>query len=520
MPINAGAALGKNATLEDAIRVINELVGNYTLAEPVTHFATQSSLDAFWMLLSGFLVFWMSAGFSLLEAGSVRHRNAVNIMFKNLGDLVVGAICYYLTGYGLAYGTDNEGSPSYKFIGSGGYFISDKSQRAFWYFQFAFAATGATIVSGAVAGRVNLFGYFIVAAWLTCFVYPVVSHWIWATGGWASAFTPGPGPDTLFEDCGMIDFAGSGVVHMTGGTAAFWAALFIGPRHGRFPNGSSERIPPHNIGNCALGCFVLWFGWYGFNCGSTLVLDSELMAKVAVTTTLSPAAAGITSMVYTRRVRGYFDILTTINAILGGLVGITAGCSVVDDEASILIGAVSALVVIGASELLDRLRIDDPLDAVPVHGCCGIWGCLAVGIFATPENISRSYGGRVCAGNTNGVQFMSQLVGVFAIFGWVTVMSVPCFMVLERLQLFSVSSKVQAEGLDRVEHGGARAFRASISLPEGGELLRQLTAKKLLPEGTESAKKHTHKVRPSVLRDGSNRSQLYTTASTPENEEV
>ena len=241
--------------------------------------ASLSDASQIWVLIAGFLVFFMHTGFTMLESGSVRHKNAVNIMFKNIGTLTISGIAYYLWGYAFAYGTDNADEDTFKFIGSGDYALSKigNDSRHLWFFQWTFAATAATIVSGAVAGRAALLGYFAVAFWMTSFVYPVVSHWIWATGGWASAFNAPE--DSLFGYCGMIDFAGSGVVHMTGGIAALYGAVILGPRLGRFgPEG--QPIPPHNMMSVTLGTLILWFGWYGFNVGSTLALDGLVASKV------------------------------------------------------------------------------------------------------------------------------------------------------------------------------------------------------------------------------------------------
>ena len=264
--------LGDNVTLAALIAAIQQLT---------TPPEGPSSADQIWILTAGFLVFFMHAGFTMLESGSVRHKNAVNIMFKNIGTLTISGIAYYLWGYAFAYGTNNADDPSFKFIGSGNFALSqiDNLERHIWFFQWTFAATAATIVSGAVAGRVALSGYFIIAFWMTSFVYPVVSHWIWATGGWASALNPVE--TSLFGFCGVIDFAGSGVVHMTGGIAALYGAIVLGPRLGRFgPEG--KPIPAHNMMSVTLGTLILWFGWYGFNVGSTLALNGPIAAKVRV----------------------------------------------------------------------------------------------------------------------------------------------------------------------------------------------------------------------------------------------
>ncbi|GBG26284.1 Ammonium transporter 1 member 1 [Hondaea fermentalgiana] len=469
-----------NATeLQERIVALESLV----LAEdgsPIG-FVTQSNADQIWVLLAGFLVFWMHAGFTMLEAGSVQHKNAINILFKNMGTVAIGAFFYYLFGYAWAYGTDNlimendipqPNEGSFRFIGSGNYALNQETNetRHSWFFQAVFAATAATIVSGAVAGRINLLAYFATASVLTAFVYPVVSHWIWATGGWISMFQFDRA-DSIFADengCGMIDFAGSGVVHMTGGIAAFWGALILGPRLGRFDaDGKPVDIPPHNITIQALGVFILWFGWYGFNCGSTLVFDGPNASKVAVTTTLSPSTAILTSIVLSRFIAGHFDIGMVLNAALGGLVGITASCSVVDDWAAILIGFISAFVYVGGSKLVLFFKIDDPVDAIAVHGFCGIWGVLAAGIFSTNELIQSAYSSaEMCEGWGSPLQFRIQFIGVLAIISWVSAMMVPFYLALKAINFLRVSAEFEETGLDMSEHGGKSAYTGEPMTPQ------------------------------------------------------
>mmetsp|Transcript_14065 Transcript_14065/g.18413 ORF Transcript_14065/g.18413 Transcript_14065/m.18413 type:complete len:505 (+) Transcript_14065:165-1679(+) len=460
--INDGVQLAAGSSTDDVIAVLNELIGSYNLTLPLSDnstltYAELSNATIIWILLAGFLVFFMHAGFSMLEAGSVRHKNAVNIMFKNIGTIAIGAICYYVFGFAFAYGTANSSESSSGFIGSGFYGLRDLSagDRHNWFFQFTFAATGATIVSGAVAGRVQLAGYFIIASWMTSFVYPVVSHWIWSTYGFASAFRE---DDFLFDGCGVIDFAGSGVVHLTGGCAAFWCALAVGARLGRFgPDGADNPIPPHNMALVTLGTFILWFGWYGFNCGSTLALNGPVAAQAAVTTTLSPSAAAVTTIILSKIIFGHFDLGLVLNSSLCGLVSITAGCVVVPFWASIIIGIIGALVYLGASKLMVMLKIDDPVDAIAVHGFGGIWGLLAVGLFSKRDLIQESYSAS-CPGNASGLQFGTQLVATLTIISWVTLTCIPLFLVLKKVDLLRVPPEFEEEGLDNSEHGGQAAF--------------------------------------------------------------
>lgn len=471
---------------------------NYTLFEErlsaleSSTSSLQSNADQLWILVAGFLVFWMHAGFTMLEAGSVQHKNAINILFKNMGTVAIGSFFYYLVGYAFAYGTNNlkmngdtpnPNVGTYRFIGQGNFAMSDETNetRHLWFFQAVFAATAATIVSGAVAGRINLIAYFCTAAWLTAFVYPVISHWIWATGGWISMFQFARS-DSIFADeggCGMIDYAGSGVVHMTGGVAAFWGAVILGPRLGRFDaDGKIVDIPAHNITVQALGVFILWFGWYGFNCGSTLAFDGPNASKVAVTTTLSPSTAVLTTIIASKFMTGHFDIGMVLNSALGGLVAITAGCSVVDDWAAVVIGFLASFVYIGASKLVLKCRIDDPVDAIAVHGACGIFGVLVTGVFANPEFISAAYSSaESCKGWESALQFRIQFVGVLAIIAWVSLMMGPYFLALKAVDFLRVSAEFEESGLDMSEHGGQSVFvscdtpehRASIAKARSGK---------------------------------------------------
>ena len=373
-----------------------------------------------------------------------------------MGTLAIGSLCYYLVGWGLAYGSDLDGEAGSEIIGFGDFAVSgtDNSGKHNFFFQLVFAATGATIVSGALAGRVQLRGYFVIVCFMTAWIYPVVSRWIWATGGWLSAFTDAP--DRLFApSCGMLDYAGSGVVHMSGGVAAFVAAAVLGPRIGRFEGTPME---PHNMTLCTLGVLILWMGWYGFNCGSTLAFDGGNASKVAVTTTLSPAAACVTAMLYSLFIKNHFDLQLALNAILAGLVSITAGCAVVPDGYSVLIGFLGAFIYIGASNLMVYMKIDDPLDAIAIHGVCGMWGCLAAGLFASQQDVENSYGCDLESSGGIGTQFQVQIVGVLAIVGWVVVNTLFVVVPLRLMGWLRVDHEDELMGLDASEHGGAAAY--------------------------------------------------------------
>lgn len=434
--------------------------------------APKDQLDVFYILWAGSLVFFMQAGFSMLESGCVGAKNVTNILFKNLMDACLGAIFFWLLGYGFAYGDANDNP----FIGTSGFALvnadGSKPEDNYhtWFFQWAFAATAATIVSGAVAERCKIEAYFLYAIFLTTFVYPVVVHWGWDTEGWLCNWTSGT--PVVEGSVNMIDFAGSGIVHMVGGFAGLAGAILMGPRKGRFEtyidptSGKPVVLKAHNKLIAALGVAILWFGWYGFNCGSTLGLGKDmyattgygnLAARVAVTTTISAATAGVTTMIWKRIVTKEFDLMASLNGVLGGLVSITASCAVTTPEGAFAVGFVGALVFIFASWLLAKLKIDDPLDACPIHGFCGIWGVLSVAICGHQE-----YGGWT----DRGAQFAAQLIGVLAILAWTLVMSFLMFFIIKVTVGLRVDEAIEIEGLDASEHGGSAYNLGDVEMGE------------------------------------------------------
>jgi len=418
-------------------------------------------LDILWLLFGAYLVFFMQCGFALLEAGSVRAKNTKNILLKNVLDACLGAIIWWFMGFPIALG-DSTG----KFAGGKDFFMKDLTANvngssnyfAFWMFQWAFAATAATIVSGAVAERCKFVAYLVYTTCLTAFIYPVVVHWAWSTEGWLSAWTGDDAP--YLKANGLIDFAGSGVVHMTGGAAALVGAVFLGPRTGRFtPTGAVVDMPGHSTVLAALGTFILWFGWYGFNPVSTLAFEyMGDAARVAVTTTLSAAAGGCTTLAIHVALKNPPDVFPALNGILAGLVSITAPCPVVEPWAAAFIGFVGGFVYYGSSSLLKKLQIDDPLDASPVHFFCGIWGVLSVGLFAEKEYVGSVYGkdpdayGAFMGGG--GKQLGNQIIGVLAITGWVCSTCALVFGTLKALKMLRVSAEDEELGLDSSHHGG------------------------------------------------------------------
>jgi len=435
--------------------------------------AVVAAADAMWVLFCGVLVFMMQAGFAMLCAGSVRAKNVRNIMLKNLLDACVGALSFWALGYGVAYGKYHDGN---EIIGSSFFFLSGQFERRdtfhSFFFQFAFAATAATIVSGAVAERCGMFAYAGYAFVLTAFVYPVVAHWVWSDKGFLSAFKSEP-----YLNVGTVDFAGCGVVHMTGGIAAGIGAYVLGPRIGRFdPNTDQSEFQGHSTPLTVLGTFILWVGWYGFNPGSTLAIVGyqEVAAKVAATTTLAAAAGGLTNLIFHFQLskrsspdhHGIYDVAEVCNGILAGLVSITAACSVVEPWAAVVIGFIGALVYSAFSELLVKLEIDDAVNASPVHFAAGAWGLIAPGLFARGENMRAAYGnhrtGLFYGGG--GTMLAVQLLAFVTITIWVSVTMFPLFTFMKVMGIFRVAEKDELAGLDDSKHGGA-AY-ASTNLPD------------------------------------------------------
>lgn len=434
--------------------------------------ANSASADKQFLLSSAYLVFFMQAGFAMLCAGSVRSKNTKNILIKNVLDACVGAIAFFIFGFGFAYGK-KEGKTANEFIGNWNFGLQDYTDWASFLFQWAFSAAAATIVSGSVAERTAFQAYLGYSFFLTAFVYPVVVHWVWDGDGWLNAFKS---KDLLF-DCGMIDFAGSGVVHMTGGVAGLVGAAIVGPRTGRFdPNGRVIAMPGHNASLVVLGTFILWVGWYGFNPGSQLaIIGSEVVvARTAVSTTLSAASGGVTAMAINYGLYHVWDLIAVCNGVLAGLVGITAGCSVTEPWTAIVCGFLSAWVIHGASKLLLKFKIDDPLEAAPMHGACGAFGVLWVGLMAKKEYVAEvGYGGNAskCAGifyGGEGGLLGAQIVGIICIALWVGGLLGLFFLALKKVNMLRTSPEEEQLGLDESKHGGS-AYNMELVAPMPAE---------------------------------------------------
>lgn len=395
--------------------------------------AVQANADWLWTLIAAFLVFFMQLGFAMVETGFTRAKNAVNIIMKNLMDFAIGSISFWAVGFALMFGTTTTG-----FFGTEGFFINnwdmvDNWTLAFWMFQTVFCATAATIVSGAIAERTNFKAYLIFSAVMTAVIYPVFGSWAWGSlfhgHGW-------------LENFGFIDFAGSTVVHSIGGWASLAGAIVLGPRIGKFTkDGKIRAIPGHNIPLATIGVFVLWFGWYGFNVGSETAADTSL-PLIAVNTTLAPAAGVISALFLTYIFYKKFDAGMSLNGALAGLVAVTAGCANVTPGYSIIIGLVAGVVVVLSVQFFERIRIDDPVGAISVHGVCGAWGTLAAGLF--------NYNFET---HTLEPVIMSQLIGIAAAFVWAFPVSFIAFKIINVIVKVRVSEQEELEGLDYHEHG-------------------------------------------------------------------
>jgi len=429
-----------------------------TASQSASFGATQA--DTFWLLICGFLVFFMQCGFALLEAGTVRAKNTKNILLKNLLDACIGALIWFSFGYTIAYdsgGAFMGGTTASPSVFLNGVFDANEDTTGYtaagWFFQYVFAAAAATIVSGAMAERTALTGYICYTVVITLFIYPVVVHWGWSGDGWVSAFNSA----SLLG--GVQDFAGSGIVHMTGGVAALTGAFVVGPRTGRFDEKKKPLpMPGHSTTLQVMGTMILWLGWYGFNPGSTLGLSAPNYARdaarVVVTTTISAATGGVTVCMLEKLLGDKtWNVGAVCNGILAGLVSITSGCSVVYPWAAMLMGFLGGFVYFGASKcVLNCMKVDDPLDAFAVHGACGFWGVIATGLFsATPY----AYGSGAGAFYGGGAALGAACAFLFATIAWVGTLSALMFFPLKKLGLLRVSAEVEAAGMDVSKHGGA-----------------------------------------------------------------
>ncbi|CAJ1954842.1 unnamed protein product [Cylindrotheca closterium] len=432
--------------------------------------ARDEDLKSFLFVLAGAMIFFMQSGFAMVCAGAVRLKNVQNSMLKNLLDACGAAVAFFLVGNAFAFGGQFETTAT-TFVGLSE-FASIGPSAPFWFFEYTFSATSVTIVAGTLAERCQMVAYLCYSMFLAGIIYPVVAHALWSNNGFISNFNVDP-----FLGSGAIDFAGSGVVHLTGGITALFATLILGPRRGRFydaqglPLSKPKPFPGHSIALQLLGTMVLWFGWFGFNPGSALLLGGnvgEIAANAAVSTALAGASGGIaalfTNLFIQERKTGepHFSLVMAMNGSLSGLVAITAGCALVEPWAALVIGIVSGWVYIASSEWLIKLRIDDAVDAIPVHMFNGIWGMISVGIFASPDKMDVTYGvskhvGCVYSwarGSSDAALLACQTLAVLFIVGWTMVTVFPFFVWLNYKGWLRSDSLEELVGLDISYHGG------------------------------------------------------------------
>jgi Amt family ammonium transporter len=429
----AGAALVGGSTL---------LAAPAFAQDEITAADVQATLDNIWVLVAAILVIFMQAGFALVEAGLTRAKNVANIFMKNLVDFLLGVCAFATVGFALAFGPGND------FFGTEGWFLDPNTFDAGWLnlslptffiFQVAFAATAATIVSGAMAERTKFKAYFIYSFVISALIYPVVVHWVWG-GGWLYQLS------TPYHD-----FAGSSLVHMTGGVAALMGAAILGPRIGKYgPDGKPRAIPGHSIPFAILGVFILFIGWFGFNPGSELAADAAVPA-IAVTTLIAGCVGGVSAIATIWIKTGKPDVAMAGNGVLAGLVGITAGCGAVTNWAAAIIGGLAGVIVVFSVFFFDRIKIDDPVGAVSVHGVCGAFGTLMVGLFAREDVDGFWSQGLLYGGGPD--QLISQAIGVLAIAAFVAIASGLLFLAIKATVGLRVTEEEELEGLDVHEHG-------------------------------------------------------------------
>lgn len=451
-------------------------------------------IDTMWVMVAGMLVFFMNAGFCMLETGFCRQKNAVNVLSKNLIVFALSTIAFWVVGFGLMFGTSNG------FIGTEGIFLlsgADNSPAigeaaykgayaslnwtgvpllAKFFFQLVFAGTAATIVSGAVAERIKFVDFLVFSVLLVGFVYPITGHWIWGSG-W-------------LQDMGFFDFAGSAAVHSVGGWAALMGAYFLGPRLGKYSkDGGTVAIPGHNMSIATLGALILWLGWFGFNPGSTMAVgNGSLIAHIAITTNTAGAFGAIAAMITAWIVLGKPDLSMIINGLLAGLVAVTAGCAFVGVFQAAIIGTIGGIIVVFAVILLDKIKVDDPVGAIPVHLVNGVWGTLAVGLFAVGPSTAEGalYGTGPAKGLLMGggiSQLWIQLVGVVSIAGITVLLSSIIWLVLKSVMGIRVTPEEERIGLDISEHG-MEAY-GGFAIDDTSDLARASKSAKFIGHGSQ-----------------------------------
>jgi ammonium transporter, Amt family len=419
------------------------LPGTAGAEEAAVEYLTQGNANILWTLIAAILVMFMQAGFAMVESGFTRAKNAGNILMKNVFDFSAGSVIFFLLGFGLMFGDSIGG-----FVGGTGFLPGSPADPdylwtlTFWFFQCVFAATAATIVSGGIAERTKFGSYLLISVLVTGLIYPVSGHWAWG-GLWG-------GEGGWLEAMGFADFAGSTVVHSVGGWIALAGAIALGPRLGKYtPDGKRNAIPGHSIPLAALGVFILWFGWFGFNSGSTTAVDGTI-GYIAVNTNLAAATGALGAMFTAWLLFGKPDVSMSLNGVLAGLVAITAGCYEVSPVGAMIIGLGAGVLVVLSIIFMDKsLKVDDPVGAVSVHGVCGAFGTLCVGLFAAPGYGDLSglfYGGGLS-------QLVTQAIGVGSVFVWAFGTGFLAFKLVKAFMGVRVSAEEELKGLDVGEHG-------------------------------------------------------------------
>ncbi|MBI2067481.1 MAG: ammonium transporter [Deltaproteobacteria bacterium] len=448
----------KNLFLTLAVIIL--AVGSYpSLARAQEAGDLKIAADTVWTLITAFLVFWMNAGFALVESGFCQQKNCVNILAKNFIVFAVSSVAYWILGYGLMFGDGNGflGQQGLWFLG--GADNSPATGEAYqgvygslnwtgvpllvkFFFQLVFAGTAATIVSGAVAERIKFVSFILFSFIIVAILYPITGHWIWG-GGW-------------LVKKGFFDFAGSTVVHSVGGWAALMGVLFLGPRIGKYRNGKVYPVPGHNMSTATLGCLILWLGWFGFNPGSTMAADWAHIGHIAVTTNMAGAMATLSATVTAWIILGKPDLGMILNGTLAGLVAVTAPCAFVSVGSSVVIGLIAGILVVLAVIFFDKIRVDDPVGALSVHLVNGVWGTIAVGLFAEKEITANTVkDGLFFGGGTD--QLIAQLTGVLGVALFTVVASAVAWLLIKLTVGLRVSEEEELEGLDFGEHGN-RAY--------------------------------------------------------------
>ena len=503
----AGKMLGVVGVL-GALKLGSSFLGDAAWAGPAMQAAKSADdvinpLNTVWTLVAAFLVFFMQAGFMALEAGFARSREAVNIMVECIVDTCLCGILYWAFGFALQFGAGNG------FIGHQYFFLNGRESTygttgiaflAFFLFQFAFADTASTITSGAMVGRTGFKGDLIYSFFVSGFIYPIIGHWVWGPGGWLGNMTPsylkGATDGTVFRD-----FAGSTVVHTTGGVIALTGAIVLGPRLGRvFKRDGGGLFPGHDLIMASIGAAILWFGWYGFNPGSTLsAMDFEGMGRVAANTTLAAAAGGLVALFWVYpRVKSW-DLGMTINGLLGGLVAVTAPCYWVSPTGAVIIGAIAGVIVPVGVDLVEHLRVDDPIGAVAVHGFCGIWGTLSIGLFATGQygipgatgpDTSTVVKGLFYGGGTG--QLVAQAIGSAFCTVVLFAVGMALFKLVALTGTLRISPEGEVEGIDVHEHGGpAYHFEVGAGMTHPTPVSSSLIEGARIPKQAPKAERET-----------------------------